>query len=301
MGIYRHMRALALFGVLLVGCNVAPAPVGGGGGVLPDLATSVAANALRFGVFGDARPGSPNDSSHYPSMVLTSIFTQAEERGLPFMIGTGDYMFANGEPEVTTQMSLVLAAEAPYHGAIYHTLGNHECTGATASNCPNGDETPNVRAFMANLVPKSATKPWYRVDVNTAHGKAKILFVAANAWSDEQASWLTTQMADPTTYTFAVRHEPPSEPSAPGVGPSEAILHAAPLTLELLGHYHSYQHLDAVHVISGNAGAPLSRGSFGYLVVEELDDGNIAVSEIDQASNLPIDAWRVTPAGQPAP
>jgi hypothetical protein len=295
------MRVLWLLGFWFSACNAGLMPGGGGppGGAL-DLGTA-APQRLRFGVFGDARPASQNDSAGFPSSVLTSIFTQAEERALPFMVGTGDYMFASGEKIVATQVSLVLQAEAPYHGPVYHTLGNHECNGWTASNCPLGNETPNVRAFMNNLAPKGATRPWFRIDVDTPKGKAKLLFVAANAWSDDQAAWLSAQVADPTAYTFAVRHEPASEPSAPGVTPSEEILHAAPLTLELLGHYHSYQRVDTVHVISGNAGAPLSQGSYGYLIVEQLDDGNIAVSEIDQTSNMPIDAFRVTPTGDAAP
>jgi hypothetical protein len=201
---------------------------------------------------------------------------------------------------VTAQVQLFKQAKAHYTaGPIYLTMGNHECTGATASNCPNLDETPNVQAFM-NLLPAGVTKPYYRIDMNTPNGTAKFVFIAANAWDSTQSSWLSQQLAQPTTYTFVMRHESVQSSGVPaGVTESEQIVLANPYTLELLGHTHEYRHVDTQHVISGNAGAPLQSGaSFGLLIVEQLTNGNITVSEIDESTGNVGDTWTVSPTGQ---
>jgi predicted phosphodiesterase len=270
------------------------------GGNLPqqDGGNSNAAS-LKFAVFGDCRPGSPNDTAGYPTAVLTNIFTLMQSKGAQFAVGTGDYMFASGQSVVDAQVALHLQAQTPFKGPVYRALGNHECTGATASNCPNGNETPNVRAFLSKLSPPGTTAPYYRVDVDTPHGKAKFLLIAGNAWSQAQGDWLKQQLADPTTYTFAVRHVPPTT-SAPGVNESEALVRAAPFTLELLGHSHEYRHTDAQHVISGNGGAPTRSGEttgFGFLMIEQESDGNLAATEYDETTGNAVDTWTITPTG----
>jgi hypothetical protein len=260
---------------------------------------------LKFAVFGDARPPSLNSTGSYPSAVITGIFDGAQAHGAQFVVGTGDYLFASTKTAVDAQLGLFLAAQAHFTGPVYHALGNHECNGYTSSNCPNLDETPNIAAFMSRLMPAGATQPYYRVDVPTPFGAAKFLFIAANAWSPAQATWLAAQLADPTTYTFAVRHEPPADTTAPGVSPSEKLLDQAPFTLELLGHTHEYRRVDTRRVISGNGGAPLQPntafGNYGYLLVEQQANGDLSVSEMDEATDLPVDTFRVTPTGQAAP
>ena len=213
-------------------------------------------------------------------------------------------MFATEASAVTAQVALFKKAMASYTaGPIYLTMGNHECTGADLSNCPNLNETANIQAFMT-LVPAGVTTPYYRIDVNTPLGKAKFIFIAANSWdtNNTQQTWLQTQLADPTTYTFVVRHESTTSAGVPAsVAASEAIVAAHPFTLELLGHSHEYRRVDTQHVISGNAGAPLDSGTeFGLLIVEQLANGNITVSEIDEATGAITDTWTVTPTGQTA-
>ncbi len=258
---------------------------------------------LHFAVFGDARPPQEDDTTDYPSAIIGGIFSLAQSRGAQFVIGTGDYMYAGTPTAVNAQTALFLAARANYSGPVYLTMGNHECTGATASNCPNLDETPNVQAFMGQLVPAGVNQPFYRVDILTPNGTAKFLFVAANAWSTAQATWLATQLADSTAYTFAIRHEPPRDTTALGVIPSEKTLLASSYTLELLGHTHEYRHIDAQHVISGNAGAPLSAdwNSYGLLIIDQQKDGNITVTEVDESTGSMTDTWTVTASGAPVP
>ena len=267
--------------------------VGGGGGATGGL--------MKFAVFGDCRPPNPDDTSGYPSAIISGIFELAQSQGAQFVVGTGDYMFASSSSVVTAQVALFNQARASYTaGPFYLAMGNHECTGATASNCPNLTETPNVQAFM-KMVPPGVTKPYYRIDIPTPNGNAKFVFIAANAWDSTQQSWLTTQLAEPTTYTFVIRHESTTSSGVPsGVPASESIVAAHPFTVELLGHTHEYRHEDTQHVISGNAGAPLQNTSdhYGLLMVEQLADGNISVTEVDESTGNASDTWKVSPTGQ---
>jgi hypothetical protein len=123
------------------------------------------------------------------------------------------------------------------------------------------------------------------------------VFVAANAWSSMQASWLDQELSRPTPYTFVVRHEPPGTSETDGAAASDPIIAAHPLTIGFYGHSHEYRHLDANHVISGNAGAPISFGSYGFLYVQQRLDGNIAVTEYRSDTGQATDAWVVNPAG----
>jgi predicted phosphodiesterase len=266
---------------------------GGGGG-------TGGGGLLKFAVFGDCRPPNPDDTTGYPSAIISEIFKLAQSKGAQFAIGTGDYMFASTSSSVSAQVDLFNQAKATFTaGPVYLAMGNHECTGATASNCPNLTETPNIQAFM-KMVPPGVTKPYYRIDLDTPNGKAKLVFIAANAWDSTQESWLQTQLADATTYTFVIRHESTTSPGVPtGVTASESVVSAHPFTLELLGHTHEYRHVDTQHVISGNAGAPLAgSGGYGLLIVEQLANGNITVTEIDESTGNGTDTWTVSATGQ---
>jgi hypothetical protein len=189
---------------------------------------------------------------------------------------------------------------------VWLAMGNHECTGTTAFNCDSYDQTPNITAFMS-MLPPGVNTPYYRKDVATPLGSAKFLFVAANAWSAAQQSWLQAQLSDATKYTFIIRHEPHTSSGAPtGATTSETMIASSSFTLELLGHTHEYKHgvngsatADPRRVISGNAGAPLQPTSafqnYGFLMVQQQANGDIAVSEIDEASGSVIDSFTVQP------
>ncbi|MCA1663428.1 MAG: metallophosphoesterase [Myxococcales bacterium] len=279
--------------------------VGGNGSA--DLALPPAQNdggvhggaLLSFAVFGDCRPPLPEQTTGYPTMIVTGIFSRAETEGAQFVIGTGDYMNALTANAVDAQVNLFLGARASFTGPVYLTMGNHECMTTTSGNCPNANETPNAKVYMSKLAPSGSTKPYFRIDMPTPLGSAKLVFIAANAWSTEQGDWLKTQLADPTHYTFVIRHEASNDQSAPGVGPSDALMMGAPLTVGFFGHTHVYQRVDPSHVIAGNGGAPLDSGTqYGFVLVKQRADGNLSLSAIDQATGNPIDAWAVTPDGQ---
>jgi hypothetical protein len=239
---------------------------GAGGGTIDEL---------RFAIVGDTRPANLDDTAHYPSDIVRQIWSDvdAEQPRPLFTVTTGDYMFASiTTHEQDAQLDLYLAARAAYHGMVYPALGNHECTGYTNSNCGPGGVSgapPNYISFLTRMIqPIGERRPYYieRFAASDGSWTAKFVFVAGNAWSNDQGTWLERALLEPTTYTFVVRHEPHDATTAPGVTPSDAILAKHPLTLLITGHSHTYRFNPADHeIIVGNGGAPLSSGSnYGY-------------------------------------
>lgn len=270
-------------------------PDGGGGDV----------SLLSFAVFGDVRPPLPDDSVQYPTATINAIFQGIAAQHPQFVIGTGDYMFVELlASSANAQIALLKTAEASFLGPIFHALGNHECNSFSDLNCPNLNESPNISAFLKQLVAFTPV-PWYSFVVHTALGDAKFLFIAANAWNDAQAAWLTEAIAVPTRYTFVIRHQPTPDAGKPstaaGIAGSNAILAGHPVTLYLYGHVHEYNHLTVNAVVTGNAGAPLDAGNYGWITVTQAPDATITVKAYQLASGLPVDAWAVTPAGAQAP
>jgi hypothetical protein len=279
---------------------------GGGpvtGNVGPDGGTL---STLYFGVVGDTRPANYDDVAGYPTAIITKIFQdiQAFNPRPPFVLATGDYQFASSGSTSTAsqQLALYLGARQNYSGVQFPAMGNHECTGSTSSNCGTGNTngiTANYTAFMNQLLsPINKAKPYYSFNVNATDNSwtSKFVIIAANAWDSTQSSWLSSVMAQKTTYTFVVRHEPPdASPAAPGQAPSEAIIAGFPYTLEIVGHSHTYGHYTTPYpreVIIGNGGAPLTNTSkdYGFGVFKQRSDGAIVCDMIDY-STLQADSY----------
>jgi hypothetical protein len=268
---------------------------------------------LLFGIVGDTRPPGFNDTAAYPTAIIDQIYTHIE--ALParpaFVVSTGDYNFASTNSSAAdAQIALYMGARAKYSGAFFPAMGNHECTGATASNCGTGNPdgiTRNFSAFLTQMLgPIQKTLPYYAIDIKATDAKwtAKLVFVAGNAWSSAQAVWLEATLAAPTTYTFIVRHEPKDTTQAPGVSPSEAIMAQHPYTLALVGHTHTYYHFPGREVLVGNGGAPLSGSkNYGFAVVSQRPDLTLDVDMIDYASGLtdPKFHFVVKPDGSAGP
>jgi hypothetical protein len=283
-----------------------PAPIGCGtpgstyaGGVSPMGSVGPAGGSvsrLYFAVVGDTRPANEDDTAGYPTAVITRIYQDlASLSPQPtFAVATGDYQFASpAGSQGTAQVDLYRAARAAYPGTVFPAMGNHECTGATASNCGPGNPdglTNNYNAFLSDLLaPIGQTVPYYAIDVDAADASwtAKLLFVAANAWTQTQADWLDQALARPTTYTFLVRHESASATTAPGVNPAEVIMTHHPYTLSIVGHTHTYQRSGPREIIVGNGGAPLSGDAdYGFGMISQQADGSIAADVIDYTSGL---------------
>jgi hypothetical protein len=254
------------------------------------MAPAASITPLTFAIVGDTRPANLDDTAGYPTAIVDAIFTSIAARSpLPsFVVATGDYQFASSwGSESAPQLDLYLAARARFPGALFPAMGNHECTGYTSSNCGFGNKdgiTPSYTAFLEKMLrPLGEILPYYVVSfaAEDASWSSKVVVIAANAWDDTQAAWLETALAVPTTYTFVVRHESEAATTAPGTTPSEAIVKAHPLTLEICGHSHTYSRWGN-RVLFGNGGAPLTgEKDYGYGIVQQRADGSLAVDAID--------------------
>ncbi|HEY1956383.1 MAG TPA: metallophosphoesterase [Polyangiaceae bacterium] len=259
---------------------------------------------LYFAIVGDTRPATEDDTAHYPTAIISKIFSDLS--GLPtvppFVVSTGDYQFSNPYgSESSAQLTTYLNAKGSYPGVQFPAMGNHECTGATASNCGSGNAdglTNNYNSFMSMMLgPIQKTSPYYVINVaaNDSSWTAKFVFIAANAWDSTQSSWLDATLSQATTYTFIVRHEPASANTAPGVTPSEAIMAQHPYTLSIVGHSHEYYHSKSSsprQVLIGNGGAPLSTNqNYGYGIVAQRSDGALTVDMFDYQSNQAVSSF----------
>ncbi|MHB1844686.1 MAG: hypothetical protein ACYCWW_07620 [Deltaproteobacteria bacterium] len=283
---------------------------------------------LDFVVVGDTRPASSctsTSSCAYPSQVINSIYTQVKalSPAPSFAIGTGDYMFQS--PSYSTadwQIQQYLSAQQLFGGPLYPAMGNHECTGATTSNCVAGQDgtTSNLTAFLGMLgtlgIPNAV--PYFVQNIAISTGQtAKLVVIAANAWDSTQASWLTNALAQPTTYTFIVRHEPSTDigTGITGLDASAQListfLQQTPggVTFTFVGHTHEYR-LDSQNqeVIVGNGGAPFDNSSgsglqeYGFLVCQQRTDNAIQCQLDDYQSGAPVSgtAFAVNPDGSTA-
>jgi Calcineurin-like phosphoesterase len=315
------MRCLALL-VFVVACSSTghatedSGPGRGGVGsdasvaVPPDGANvgSAATSELRFAVVGDTRPANEDDTTNYPTAIITKIWqdVEAESPHPDFAVSTGDYMFAN--PSGSTQMTQLdkyLTARSVFTGLQYPAMGNHECTGATASNCGSGARdgvTKNLTDFIQTmLTPIGVSTPYYTEHITASDGSwtAKFVIVACNAWNPTQSSWLTTALSESTTYTFVVRHEGVSSMSQTPCSQSQTIIDQHPLTLLIAGHTHTYTHYASdKEIIVGNGGAPLTSGmNYGYVIIYRKPDGNLVVTDKDYMTGNTVSTFTITASG----
>jgi hypothetical protein len=269
---------------------------------------------------GDTRPANEDDVGGYPTSIITKIYQDIEAQSpRPVMtVSTGDYMFASTGSSSTAdqQASLYVQAQKAFSGPSFPAMGNHECgvgsgcSGSTECNCGpsnSGGATANYKAFMSQLLaPISQTLPYYAINVSAQDKSwtAKFVFTAANAWDSAQQSWLTTTMAQKTTYTFVIRHEASdaTPPLPPGVAGVDGVIANYPYTLMINGHAHTYYwyYGNPNKVTIGNGGAPLTSKSYGYGLIAQRCDGAIVGDMIDYQSGAADSKFHfvITPDGK---
>jgi hypothetical protein len=274
---------------------------------------------LVFAVVGDTRPTNEDDPSGYPTTIITKIFQDIEAQSPhPVLaLGTGDYQFtaASDDTDATAQISIFMQARQAYSGPWFPAMGNHECgvsgsyTTSDNNDCGPGNPggaTANYKAFIAGMMtPINQTLPYYSINVSASDSSwtAKFVVTAANAWSSAQQTWLTTTMAQKTTYTFVVRHEASdATPPIPDCIPTiDSIITSAGYTLLIVGHTHNHGHYSdsPQTVVLGNGGAPLSSGNYGYGLFSQRCDGAIVVDEYDYMSGATDGQFHfvITPSG----
>ena len=280
---------------------------GSGGGSGSGSGSGASSSDLRFAIVGDTRPPSPDDTSGYPTAIITKIWQdiEAESPKVPFAISTGDYMFSYTASTVMPQLNLYMQARANYSGIQYPAMGNHECNSATAGNCGNGSTTANMTAFINTmLAPVNHTKVYYTQNFTAPDSSwtAKFVFIACNAWDSTQASWLQGELAKPSTYTFVVRHEGTNAVGQTPCNASQATIDANPLTLLIVGHTHAYSHYaSSKELVVGIGGAPLTSGSnYGYALITRNADGTLTVAVYDYMSHATLDTFKIHADGSAA-
>jgi hypothetical protein len=260
---------------------------------------------------GDTRPPTEDDTSGYPTAVITKIWQDVEAHSPKpyFAVSTGDYQYAKPTGGTSAaQLTTYLDARAAFTNVVFPAMGNHECTGGTATNCgPGGtySTTNNFSTFMSKmLAPLGKSEPYYSINVNGANNAwtAKFVIVACNYWSSTQATWLDTELAKPTTYTFVVRHMGSDATTAPCLSGSSnnaaQIMGSHPLTLLIAGHTHTFAYYPSEkQIIVGNGGAPLSGAiNYGYVVAEAQSPGGpLTVKEYDYSTNASQQTYTVNP------
>jgi hypothetical protein len=281
--------------------------VGSGSGSGSGSGNVTSSGDLRFAIVGDTRPPSPDDTSGYPTAIITKIYQdiEAESPAIPFAISTGDYMFSYTASTVMPQLSLYMTARGGYSGVQYPAMGNHECNTATDGNCGNGSATANMTGFISVMLsPINQTKPYYTENFAADDNSwtAKFVFIACNAWDSTQASWLQTELAKTSTYTFVVRHEGTNAVSQTPCNASQATIDAHPLTLLIVGHTHTYSHYASTkEIVVGIGGAPLTSGTnYGYAVVTRNTDGTLSIGVYDYKTHATLDTFKINASGAAA-
>jgi predicted phosphodiesterase len=151
------------------------------------------------------------------------------------------------------------------------------------------------------LTPNSINTPYYVENVSASDNSwtAKFVFVACNAWSSAQSTWLDQTLSAQTTYTFVVRHESNSAVYSTPCMASETIIKSHPLTLLIVGHTHEYRHESYdKEIIVGNGGAPLTSGvNYGYVIVSRNSTGTLSVTAYDYMTHATLDTFTIQASG----
>jgi hypothetical protein len=202
--------------------------------------------------------------------------------------------------EAKPQMDLYVAAMKRFSGPVFGSLGNHECTTGTTSNCaPPAATNNNYKAFVNGILkPIGKTKPYYEIPFNDTKGgwTAKLLVTACNAWDSAQKTWLENALKRRTDYTFIARHEPKGS-TAPCNNQMDAIITASGVryTMLLVGHVHNYNH-SGKQLLEGCGGAPLSgSANFGFATITQRADGDVRVRQYDSTTGQVVSTYTLPP------
>lgn len=260
-------------------------------------------NTLTFAIVGDCHPANTDDTAGYPTSVIQKIWTDVEANKPPFAITTGNYMNASSSGnQQGPQLQQYRNAMGHFTGRVFPAMGKNECTGKISDNCVQSSSvglTNNYQQFMTTMLgPLNKSLPYYVVNVN-ANDKswtAKFVFIASNAWSHAQATWLDSTLGHRTTYTFIVRSAPNIQAGSPGVRPSNKIIAKHPYTLLIEGTIHTCELLQPRELIVGNGGAPLTgNGNYGYVIATQNSNGSMKISMYDYSTNSVTHSFTVSP------
>jgi hypothetical protein len=273
------------------------------------------ANDIFFTAFGDVRPSVRGDP--YPA-VCGTIWGHISAINPHYAFVVGDYI----EQDVNNFTDFLNAMHSNYAaaGPPYFVVGNHEA---------------NYFSTYTSVMAEGLInhKMYYSIDDNAQN--AKYVVIADDAWNATQKSWLQTELAKASKYTFVFRHHPSkfgagsssnfeSLPAVDNQYPTAAaeiiaVIDTGKPTLVIAGHSHffgtSKNHWTdptghAREMICGNGGAQLSADQvgfppnyYGFAVVQVLPSGNaafVAYESADENGNVmnpavPVEWHEVAP------
>ncbi len=278
--------------VFTVTADVTPASVtvGPGGGTV-DL--------LDFTITGDTRPPVCDLTSLYPKQIIRAEVLMMSALAPQFALDLGDHMFVCTESaqRANAQMQLYVQALQGFAPPWFMTMGNHECLLADCSGAA-GALDANYNAYLAALQQVSRqAQPFYKLDIQTRLGLARLVFVADNVQSAEQQAWLESTLAEAdriAKYTIVAKHHP-IDGSRMGPLWVWPIIQKHKYSLILTAHAHVYAHPAAASgrsAICGLGGA--SSTATGFCRVQQLATGELRFVQYDISGN-PMDSWSVTP------
>jgi hypothetical protein len=258
-----------------------------------------AVDLLDFTVTGDTRPPACDLTFLYPKEIIRAEVLQMSALAPQFALDLGDHMFVCTESaqRANEQMLLYVQALAGFSPPWFMTMGNHECLLADCSGVV-GTLDANYNAYLAALRQVSRhDQPFYKLDITTRLGLARIVFVADNLQSAEQKAWLESTLSEAdriAKYTIIAKHHPIY---GSRMGPlwTWQIIQKHKYSLILTAHAHAYIHpteASGRSVICGLGGA--SSSATGFCRVKQLATGELRFMKYDISGN-PQDSWSVTP------
>src|SRR5439155_26154711 len=128
--------------------------------------------------------------------------------------------------------------------------------------------TNNLEAYANNMLAPINKGSYYsfRVDDTAGRWTAKFIITACNMWSATQSSWLQSELAVPTTYTFVARHHPLGSNGPCNLEMDGIIRASTTINGFLTGHTHTvYFSGSAKELVEGVGGAPITgTANYGY-------------------------------------
>jgi hypothetical protein len=254
---------------------------------------------LDFTVTGDTRPPICDLTFLYPKEIIRAEVLQMSALAPQFALDLGDHMFVCTESveRANAQMQLYVDALAGFAPPWFMTMGNHECMLPDCSGI-TGRLDANYNAYLAGLRQVSKhDQPFYKVDIATRLGLARIVFVADNVQSGEQKAWLESTLSEAdriAKYTIIAKHHP-IYGSRMGPAWPWQIIQKHKYSLILTAHAHAYIHppdASGRSVVCGLGGA--SSSATGFCRVKQLASGELRFMQYDLSGN-PHDSWSVTP------
>ncbi|HUJ24918.1 MAG TPA: metallophosphoesterase [Myxococcales bacterium] len=270
-------------------------------------ATGGTVDLLDFVFTGDTRPTSCYDVASpppYPAAAFQGIVAQMGKLSPQFALDLGDHQYTCSETLTAARAQLgfytTAIANAGFKPFWFMTMGNHECGAGSTADCSAHPTDANYTAYQEALATLSRQSlPYYKVDVQTRFGLARLVFIADNWYDSTAQGWVENTLADADAhakYTIILKHHPIAETiGSLRTGPTwsyDLITSGRhKYTLVLTAHAHDYDHPTADYggrsLICGLGAANTS--STGFCRVQQQADQTMKVTAYDAYGNVRTD------------